>query len=235
MSKQRSINTKLWSDNWVRETLNPLDRYLFLYFLTNEHTNLSGIYELSLSQMAFETGLDREELSRSMLPKLEPKIMYKKGWVIIPNFAKHQNQNSPKIQVGMERELSNVPQEIKDIAIGYGYGIDTVSHSNPNLNSNLTLTKPNLTLESTPAQEANKFFSSEDVRGNVINHLINQGVPEQTLRQEIKKFVLYWTEPNSTGKKQRWQTERTFEIRRRISTWLSRSQVKPSKINIPTL
>ena len=89
MSKTRMINTRLWNDGWVREKLNPLDRLVFIYLLTNEHTNISGIYELPISTMSFETGIEKEELNKSMLPRLEPKVFYKKGWVILINFLKH--------------------------------------------------------------------------------------------------------------------------------------------------
>src|SRR6185369_4096429 len=72
VAKQRFVNTKFWSDKWVRQKLNPLDRYLFLYFLTNEHTNICGMYELPIETMAFESGLDKEDLMRSFLPRLKP-------------------------------------------------------------------------------------------------------------------------------------------------------------------
>ena len=133
------INTRLWNDGWVREKLNPLDRLVFIYLLTNEHTNISGIYELPISTMSFETGIEKEELNKSMLPRLEPKVFYKKGWVILINFLKHQNQRSPTVKKGIETEISLIPNEILQIAIGYGYGMDTLSHLNLNLNLNLNL------------------------------------------------------------------------------------------------
>lgn len=135
MAKQRMINTKLWSDGWVRK-LNPLDRYLFIYFLTNEHANIAGIYELPIETLCFESGIDRHELENSMLKRLEPKVIYREGWVILPNFVKHQNQTSPKVQRGIEIGITALPSHIKDIAIEYGYPIDTLSHSNSNPNSN---------------------------------------------------------------------------------------------------
>lgn len=64
----------------------------------------------------------------------------------------------------------------------------------------------------------------------ITTELIERGLPEQTIKQEITKFISYWTEPNSTGKKQRWQLEPTFEIKRRLATWFSRSsQFKNNK------
>lgn len=135
MSKQRMISTAFWSDPWVVDELNPLDRYLFLYFLTNERTNLAGIYELSLRTIANETGIEQEEIKR-MLTRLETRVIYENGWVMLRKAIKHQNYKSPKIKQGIDDILQNVPQELigyiewpielKDIA--KKYGIDTSSH-----------------------------------------------------------------------------------------------------------
>lgn len=135
------VNTRFWSDSWVRK-INPLDRYLFIYLLTNERTNISGIYELPIEFMAFESGIDERDLTKSMLPKLEPKVYYFNGYVILPKFIKHQNQKSPQVQKGIIRELEEIPEEILHKAIEYGYPIDTLSHLTK---LNLTLTKPNQT------------------------------------------------------------------------------------------
>ena len=137
------LNTKIWSDSWIRQKLNPLDRYLFIYFLTNAHTSICGIYELPIEIIAFETGLDENDLNKSLLPRLKPKIMYKNNYVIIPNFIKHQNCKSPKVITGIMAEISHIPEIIMDIAIGYGYPMDTISHLNSNSNSNSN-TNPNI-------------------------------------------------------------------------------------------
>lgn len=139
MAKQRYINTKFWSDNFISE-LNPLDRYLFLYFLTNEHTNISGIYELPLKTISFETGIELDMLKK-MLKRLTGKIMYIDGWVCIKNFQKHQSTSSEKVKKGIEVEMSKIPFEIKE-KIEKGYPIDTLSNpiiysnSNSNVDTN---------------------------------------------------------------------------------------------------
>lgn len=157
------LNTKFWSDNWVRQKLNPLDRYLFIYFLTNEHTNISGIYELPIETLAFETGLDKHDLNKSLLPRLKPKIYYKNGWVVIPNFLKHQNHRSPTVIKGILAELSQIPEDILELAIGYRYGIDTLSHLNLNLNLNSNL---NIKVFLEKIKDANKkpFFRGDPMR-----------------------------------------------------------------------
>lgn len=141
MAKIRYINSKFWSDGWVRK-LNPLDRYLFLYFITNEHVNVSGIYELPIETMAFESGIDREELLHSMLPRMAPKVLYKDGWVVIVNFPKNQNLKSDDLLKGIWREFDSVPKNIQILAEGggWGEGLGRVPHTKTILN--LTKTKP---------------------------------------------------------------------------------------------
>ena len=85
------IDTRFWSDNFISD-LNPLDRYLFLYFLTNEHTNICGIYEVPLRRIADETGIEKEMLTK-MMKRLKGKIEYIDGWVAIRNFAKYQSDS----------------------------------------------------------------------------------------------------------------------------------------------
>lgn len=111
MAKQRIINTRFWSDSYV-VNLNPLDRYLFLYLLTNEHTNICGIYELPIVTMANESGLEKEMLSK-MIKRLKGKVYYFQGWVYLKNFAKHQSNNE-SVKKGIEAAKALVPKEIME-------------------------------------------------------------------------------------------------------------------------
>ncbi len=112
----RSVDTRFWSDGWTRE-INPLDRYLFLYLLTNERTSWCGVYELPLDIMAFEAGIDKEELKSSMLPRLAPKVLYVDGWVCIPNWTKYHLSEggtlSPQQKTGIEKAWKAVPERIR--------------------------------------------------------------------------------------------------------------------------
>jgi hypothetical protein len=110
MAKKRYIDTRFWSDNFIVE-LDPLERYLFLYFLTNEHTTICGVYELPLRTMAYETGLDKEMLLK-ILPRFEGKVYYIDGWIYLKNFVKNQVKNA-SVEKGIEVCMSNIPDEIK--------------------------------------------------------------------------------------------------------------------------
>lgn len=112
MSKNRYINTKFWSDGYV-SNLDPVEKLLFLYLLSNDKTNICGIYELPLKYMAIETGIDKEMIIKILERfQKEKKIFYINGWICITNFIKHQNFQNINIKKGIESCLSEVPKEI---------------------------------------------------------------------------------------------------------------------------
>jgi hypothetical protein len=130
------INTRFWDDDYA-SNLDPIEKLLFLYFLTNTSTNICGIYEIPIKKIAVETGIDKEMVLKIIERfRKDSKIFYYNGWVGIKNFIKHQNQKSPQVQKGIESELNHISSDILHKMIGLGYGIDTLSHLNLNLNLN---------------------------------------------------------------------------------------------------
>ena len=239
MSKNRFINTKFWSDNFIVE-LNPLDRYLFLYFLTNEHTNIAGIYELSLRTISFETGIEKEMLEK-MIKRLDGKIYYIDGWVFIKNFEKHNfARGHSKVVIGIENAKKDIPKNILDkIAllsenqIPHPYPIEGSCDSDSDSDSDSDLDReasPSTQKNSpvgikklTPKQLTEQFFENIDLQEKTISSLTELGLPEEFVKTEILKFISYWTERNKSGTKQRWEIEKTFEVNRRLNTWFSNS------------
>lgn len=71
----------------------------------------------------------------------------------------------------------------------------------------------------TPGETTTRFFSEVESREPVIAFFVKKGIPEKLVRDEITKFVLYWTEPNASGTKVLWQKRETFDVRRRLVTW----------------
>lgn len=81
------------------------------------------------------------------------------------------------------------------------------------------------TQKPTPGKIARDFFNSFDQQNAVAEFLHSKkGIKKEIAEKEIKKFVDYWTEPTKSGKKQLWQTKPTFEVKRRLSNWLDRSE-----------
>jgi hypothetical protein len=75
-----------------------------------------------------------------------------------------------------------------------------------------------------PKQEAKEFFDLTEKQEQVIHTLTERGIPEKICRAEISQFVNYWSELNGTGKKQRWEMEKTFELNRRLAKWFNNYQ-----------
>jgi hypothetical protein len=111
MGKKRMIDTDFWTDSWVVDHLNPLDAHLFMYLFTNPQTNLCGVYKLSIRIMSFQLGIEKDELLR-MLKRLEPKVYYIDGWIILRNGIKNQNYRNVKIKTGILAALEDVPPEV---------------------------------------------------------------------------------------------------------------------------
>lgn len=127
MAKNRYINTHFWSDNYVSE-LDPIEKLLFIYFLTNPFTNIAGIYEITLRQIALDTGIDKDMILRLLERFAEDKkIFYIEGWIFIVNFTKHQDQGSKKVKAGIISIFNAVPIKIKNRIFEAVKGIDSLS------------------------------------------------------------------------------------------------------------
>lgn len=104
-------------------TLSANEKLLYLYLLTNPHTNLCGMYKVSIRYIAFETGLTLTQVKDALATfSAAGKVLYEQEWVILVNHQKHQTA-SPKIQAGIKREMSEIPQGVANLR----YGIDRVS------------------------------------------------------------------------------------------------------------
>lgn len=76
----------------------------------------------------------------------------------------------------------------------------------------------------TPKQTASKFFEVVLKKNSEFDELVqtiatNSRASPDLVSREIIKFASYWTELNLTGKKQKWEMQSTFEVKRRLSTW----------------
>lgn len=93
MAKLRSVSTAFWSDPFIEE-LTPTEKLLYIYFITNEKTNMLGIYEVSFKKICFETGINKETVLKAFetFQRLN-KIKYEHGYIILINFMKHQKYN----------------------------------------------------------------------------------------------------------------------------------------------
>lgn len=114
MAKQRYIKDSFWTDPYI-EKLSPDYKLVFLYLLTNPLSNISGVYEIRIKRMAFETGYDTEVIE-NIIKKFvkDKKIIMFESWVVIINHIKHQSLGDLTAK-GINREIREAPQEIQDL------------------------------------------------------------------------------------------------------------------------
>jgi len=112
MSKLRSVSTAFWSDPFI-EDLTPSQKLLFLYLITNEKTNMLGIYEASSKKIAFETGIPLLSVQKD-LAFLEKagKVKHVNNFIVLINFMKHQNFNTNMKKSAID-VYNNLPKELK--------------------------------------------------------------------------------------------------------------------------
>lgn len=107
--KTRIIHTKIWKDEWFA-SLSKDAKFLWLYLLTNEKLNISGIYELTDREMTFDLG---EDIDIGVKEELRPKAMFYKNWVFIPNIEKYNSyRNAPTNQKAFEKEILSIPNDV---------------------------------------------------------------------------------------------------------------------------
>jgi hypothetical protein len=121
MSKNiyRQLNIKFWSDVWVVEKLNALDRYLFIYLLTNDKANDAGIYQISKRMISFETGITVDELE-NMWKRIKEKVTYIDGYVVFRNGINNKNYNYNTFK-GISTILENLPSEVYEKTMDFVY------------------------------------------------------------------------------------------------------------------
>ena len=219
MSKKRYVDTKFWVDTYIVEK-DPIEKLLFLYLLTNTLTNILGIYEISIRQIAFDTGIDKDMVI-NILKRFDTdgKVKYEDGWVALKNFTKHQLDN-PKINAGIESLLKEAPIKlIKWVEINFDrlcIDYESLSHLNTNLNTNNN-TNPNVITEI-------KFDYTKGVFEGITTEYLTElekQYPNCNIDYEVKKMA-NWLIDNP-GKKR--QGKRGF-----INNWLEKeNKNKPTK------
>lgn len=114
MANSRIVNTNFWRDAYISE-LEPLEMFLFLYFLTSPKTTLAGIYEITMREIEFDTHLTKAIIKPALQKfQMDGKIYYQRNWIVLTNFIKHQRLN-PSMLKGIKRAISELPDWLQDM------------------------------------------------------------------------------------------------------------------------
>ena len=102
----------MWDDVWFEE-LDPLDKLVWIYLLTNKNTNMLGVYELSMKRMSFEIGLPLERIKKAFESfETLKKAKYINGYIVLYNWIKNQSYNT-NMKKSALNEYQNLPNNVK--------------------------------------------------------------------------------------------------------------------------
>lgn len=112
MAIYRNVQISFWTDAKVIDNFTPEDKYFYLYLFTNPHTNLCGCYEVSLTQIATETGYSKETVEKLIdrFQKVHQVIDYSDDTkeILLSNWLKYNRNNSPKFTKALEGEVEKI-------------------------------------------------------------------------------------------------------------------------------
>lgn len=114
MAKQRQISDKFWNDRYVAEELtDPEEKLLFIYLLTNTLINITGIYEIPMKQISFDTNITIDKI-KTIIKKLSDagKVHYEAGYIILTNYHKYASYNTDNVRSYVINYLKNLPKSI---------------------------------------------------------------------------------------------------------------------------
>ena len=140
MAIYRSVQMSFWTDPKISDTFSTDEKLLYLYLLTNPHTNLCGCYEVSMKQIAFEAGFTAQQTVKLMSSLMEKRVInYDENTreVLLINWSKYNWTESEKFRKPLKAEIRKVRTEkfrtyLEHLAYGTdtetdsdGYGMDT--------------------------------------------------------------------------------------------------------------
>ena len=132
MATQRYISTSFWDDAWV-QSIDPSEKLLYLYLMTNPLTNIAGIYKVTEKRIHDDTGFNIDMIKKLMGRFEKAHKAYRFGeYIVIPNWPRHQKWKEKKtIETGIRKILAELPNSIRSKAkeVGYQYPIDTIPAS----------------------------------------------------------------------------------------------------------
>lgn len=215
----RFTNTDKWSDAWF-SSLKQIEMLLFMYLCDN--CDIAGFAEVNLKRWAADLNSTPDTIKGALIG-LNKGIIFSsdENCIYLKNFLKHQknlpiNENN-KAHIGILRrfELYRHKFDIQDI---------------------------NSFIES-PIEGASKGLQSPTGNGIGIDNGIKWDVGENDLKKredEFKKsiepylqkygremcndFYMYWTEPNKSKTKLRFEMQKTWDVGRRLVTWAKNNQ-----------
>jgi hypothetical protein len=218
MAKLRSVNTHFWHDQYIGDCT-PNEKLLFLYLLTCPLCNIAGAYEITVRQMAFDTGLPTD-LVYGILGKFgkDNKVRYVNNYVLLVNH--HKNQ---KLNANMERARLAIIRDLPPPVLKAFQSLPKASEAFESITEPLgTVTESFL-----QDKDKDKDKDKESVKERAQKFratVFSEANLSKYNSAMLEAFTTYWTEPNRSGTKMLYEMKPTWSLAGRLATWASRER-----------
>jgi 5-methylcytosine-specific restriction endonuclease McrA len=180
MATFRKIHTKFWADSFIQE-LTPEQRYFYLYLITNDKTRQCGIYEITVRQMSFDTGYNVETIEKLLnyfIQNHKIKINRDSNEVAIKNWAKYNDQTSPKVQACINKELLLIKDQSFITYMGYDIPDGVSINDNYRVSDSLRAAVLN--------KYENKCQKCKSTSNLTIDHIIPRSIGGQSIAENLR-------------------------------------------------
>lgn len=206
MAIYRTIQLSFWTDAKVVDDFTPEDRYFYLYLMTNPHTTLCGCYEVSIRQIADETGYSKDVVERLIdrMEKVHDVVRYDKTTkeILILNWHKYNWTKSPKLRPAIESSidkvkntdfinyLHNLLDGIDTVSIPYEYGSDTSVTVTDKEDSFISLFRQTIDYLNLKANTRYKYTSTKYKKA--LHARVEEGFTLDDFKEVIDKKCAEW-------------------------------------------
>lgn len=113
MAEYRTLKMNFWNDPFI-EDLPSSTKLLYLYLISSPHTNNLGVLEVTRRRIAYETGLDPQDVENG-LAQLETagKVFSDENIIWLCNFVKNQTTTSPKLVDSLKKLITNLSERLR--------------------------------------------------------------------------------------------------------------------------
>lgn len=139
MATYRNVQMSFWTDAKVIDDFTPEDKYFYLYLMTNPHTSLCGCYELSLSQIASETGYSKDTVVKLIRRFMEVHDLIRYDFttkeIIILNWHKYNWLGSDKTMIAVQKGINSVKNDV------FRLYLQSIANGNENVRIDISISE----------------------------------------------------------------------------------------------
>lgn len=133
MNGYKQIKMNFWQNDYITG-LTPVERYFYMYLITNTMTTQCGIYKFNIKLAELETGYSHEIIEKHLKSFEESgkiKISKTSKEIMIVNWFKHNFKGSKKYIADINKELREVKdkefiKQLYDVCLEREYPIDSI-------------------------------------------------------------------------------------------------------------